>query len=114
MRQRKLEHHPGRSIRVVPIFAEIGPHLERRGVSEKAINAWIGNTTRLRSKHYHAVRAEDWAAVTGVAGNPAPIPAPSAAVTGHQEPSTLHEAREKTLDVQKTLENQYPRQGSNL
>ena len=59
----------------------------------------------------HVVRAEDWAAVTGVAENPAPIPAPSAAVSGHQEPSTLHEAREKTLDVQKTLENQYPRQG---
>jgi hypothetical protein len=41
--------------------------LERRGIPEKAINAWIGNTARLRSKHYHAVRAEDWAAVTGVA-----------------------------------------------
>ena len=33
--------------------------LERRGIPEKAINAWIGNTARLRSKHYHAVRAED-------------------------------------------------------
>ena len=87
--------------------------LERRGIPEKAINAWIGNTARLRSKHYHAVRTEDWAAVTGVTENPAPIPAPSAAISGDQEPSTLHEAREKSLDVQKTLENQYPRQGEN-
>jgi len=84
--------------------------LERRGIPEKAINAWIGNTARLRSKHYHAVRAEDWAAVTGGAG----IPAPSGAASGHQEPSTLHGAREKSLDVQKVLENKYPRQGSNL
>jgi integrase len=165
----KVEHHPGRGHRTVPISAELRPHLERayaereegavyvlprvrvisnlgthakrlvkkagitpwpklfvnmrgscsddlerRGIPEKAINAWIGNTARLRSKHYHAVRAEDWAAVTGVTENPAPIPAPSAAVSGDQEPSTLREAREKTLDVQKTLENQYPRQGSNL
>ena len=83
---------------------------ERRGIPEKAINAWIGNAARLRSKHDHAVRAEDWAAVTGVTENPAP----SAAVSGDQERSTLREAREKMLDVQKTLENQYPRQGSNL
>ena len=65
MRQRNLEHHPGHSVRVVPIFAEIRPHLERRGVSEKAINAWIGNTARIRQRHYHAVRPEEWAAVTG-------------------------------------------------
>ena len=56
-------------------------------------------------------RPEDWAAVTG---NPAPIPAPPTPVTGHQEPSTLHDAREKSLDVVKDVENQYPRQGSNL
>jgi hypothetical protein len=37
--------------------------LERRGISEKAINAWIGNTARMRHRHYHAVRPEDWAAV---------------------------------------------------
>ena len=94
--------------------------LERRGIPEKAINAWIGNTARLRSKHYHAVRAEDWAAVTGVAGIPAPIQAPSAAVSGHQERSTLHDSREKRLQSledaknQQDAENQYPRQGSNL
>ena len=169
VRQKKLEHHPGRATRTVPIFAELRPHLERafreraadavyvlprvrattelsthakrlvtkagvklwpklfvnmrgscsddlerRGVTEKAINAWIGNTSRIRQRHCHAVRAEDWAAVTGVAGNPAPIPAPSAAVTGHQEPSTLHHAREKSLDVAKDAETEYPRQGSNL
>jgi integrase len=165
----KVEHHPGRGHRTVPISVELRPHLERayaerdedavyvvprvrvtsnlgthakrlvkkagvavwpklfvnmrgscsddlerRGIPEKAINAWIGNTARLRSKHYHAVRAEDWAAVTGVAGKAAQFPAPSGAVTGHQEPSTLHDAREKSLDVQKALENKYPRQGSNL
>jgi integrase len=145
--EKKLEHHPGRGRRVVPIFEALRPHLERayrerapgavyvvprarhgsnlathakrlvqkagvepwpklftnlrgscsddlerRGVAEKAINAWIGNTAHLRRRHYHAVRPEDWAAVTG---NPAPIPAPSGAVSGHQEPSALHESRKK-------------------
>ena len=86
-----------------------------RGGAEKAINAWIGNTARMRHRHYHSVRPEDWAAVTGTAEkNPAPIPAHAPPVTGHQEPSTLHEAREKSLDVVKGAENQYPRQGSNL
>ncbi|MFM8702577.1 MAG: tyrosine-type recombinase/integrase [Planctomycetia bacterium] len=166
VRQKKLEHHPGRSIRVVPIFAELRPHLERafrereegavyflplaritsnlgthakrlvtkagvtlwpkfftnlrgscsddlerRGVTEKAINAWIGNTGRIRQRHYHAVRPEDWAAVTGKA---AQIPARAPAVTGHQEPASQHEAREKSLDVQNEAEKKYPRQGSNL
>jgi integrase len=89
--------------------------LERAGVAEKAINAWIGNSARMRRRHYHAVRPEDWAAVTGSAEKtPAPIPAPSTSVSGHQEPSTLHEAREKSLDVVKDAKTQYPRQGSNL
>ena len=39
---------------------------------------------------------------------------PAPAVSGHQEPSTLHAAREKSLDVVNDAENQYPRQGSNL
>ena len=166
VRQKKLEHHPGRATRTVPIFAELRPHLERafreraadaiyvlprvrattelsthakrlvtkagvklwpklfvnmrgscsddlerRGVTEKAINAWIGNTSRIRQRHYHAVRPEDWAAVTGKA---AQIPARAPTVSGHQEPSTLHEAREKSLHVAKEAETQYPRQGSNL
>jgi len=166
VRQKKLEHHPGRATRTVPIFAELRPHLERafrerapdavyvlprartttelgthakrlvtkagvtlwpklfvnmrgscsddlerRGVTEKAINAWIGNTSRIRQRHYHAVRPEDWAAVTGKA---AQIPARAPTVTDHQEPSTLHEAREKSLHVAKEAETQYPRQGSNL
>jgi hypothetical protein len=38
-------------------------------VAKKAINAWIGNTAHLRRRHYHAVRPEDWAAVTGKAAH---------------------------------------------
>jgi integrase len=166
LREPKVEHHAGRGIRIVPISADLRPHLERayrerapgavyvvprargghnlgtqakriiekagvkpwpklfvnmrgscsddlqrRGVAEKAINAWIGNSARMRHRHYHSVRPEDWAAVTGKA---APNPAPSTPVRGHQEPSTLHDAREKSLHVVKDAETQYPRQGSNL
>ena len=39
---------------------------------------------------------------------------PAPAVSGHQEPSALHDARKKSLDVVKDAETQYPRQGSNL
>jgi hypothetical protein len=85
--------------------------LERRGIPEKAINAWIGNSARMRRRHYHSVRPADWEAATGI---PAPIPAPSGTVSGHQEPSSLLESREKPLDVREKAENQYPRQGSNL
>jgi integrase len=164
--EKKVEHHPGRGRRVVPIFTELRPHLERayrerapgavyvvprarggsnlgthakrlatkagvelwpkfftnmrgscsddlerQGFPEKAIDAWIGNTARLRRKHYHGVRPEDWAAAAGKA---APKAAPPTPVSGHQEPSTLHDAREKSLDVVKDAETQYPRQGSNL
>jgi integrase len=164
--EKKVEHHPGRGRRVVPIFEVLRPHLERayrerapgavyvvprargganlgthakrlvakagveawpklfvnlrgscsddlerRGVAEKAINAWIGNSARMRHRHYHSVRPEDWEAVTGKA---AQIPAHATPVRGHQEPSTLHYASEKSLDVVKDAENQYPRQGSNL
>ena len=163
----KVEHHSGRGIRVVPIFAELRPHLERayserdegavyvvprvrvtsnlgthakrlvakagiavwprffgnlrgscsddlarRGMSDKVITSWIGNSAEVRRKHYHAVRPEDWTAA--IAGNPAPIPAPSGAVSGHQEPSALHDSREKRLHSLEDVENQYPRQGSNL
>ena len=164
--EKKVEHHPGRGRRVVPIFAALRPHLERayrerdpgsvyvvprarhganlgtqakriiekagvkpwpklfvnmrgscsddlerQGVAEKAINAWVGNTARMRQRHYHAVRAEDWAAVIGRSVR---FPARSASFSGIQEPSTLHDAREKSLDVVKDAETQYPRQGSNL
>jgi hypothetical protein len=61
VRQKKLEHHPGRSIRVVP-------------------------------------------------GKVVQSPADAPTVTGHQEPSPLHEAREKSLDVQIDAEKKYPRQ----
>jgi len=169
VRQAKLEHHPGRATRVVPIFAALRPHLEqayrerkpgavyvlprarstgtlsthakrlvakagievwpklfvnmpgscsddleRAGVNEKAVSAWTGNLKRIRDRHYHAVRDEDWAAATGVSKKATHIPARSPAVSGNQEPSTLHESREKSLDVPKDAENEYPRQGSNL
>ena len=161
-----VEHHPGRGLRLVPIFEALRPHLERayrerapgaiyvltslrhctnlgtearrivkqagfkmwpkfftnmrgscsddlerEGYPEKTIDGWIGNTARVRRKHYHGNRAEDWATATGKA---APKAAPPTPVSGHQEPSTLHDAREKSLDVVKDAENQYPRQGSNL
>lgn len=75
------------------------------------VNAWMGNSSRVRRRHYLKVTDADF---ERAAGYPAPYPAPSSTFTGHQEPSTLHESREKSLDVQKTAENQYPRQGSNL
>ena len=169
--EKKVEHHPGRGVRVVPIFGELRPHLERafrerlpgaiyvvprahggrnlrthairlvvkagvevwpkifvnlRGsrsddldrnpdVSGKAIDSWIGNSEKIRRKHYHGVRPEDWAAATGTPTTyPSHYPSHSAAVSSVQEPSTLHEAREKALDVPENAENQYPRQGSNL
>ena len=107
--EKKVEHHSGRGVRVVPIFGELRPHLERafrerlpgaiyvvprahggrnlrthairlvkkagvevwpkifvnlRGsrsddldrnpdVSGKAIDSWIGNSEKIRRKHYH-------------------------------------------------------------
>ncbi len=162
----KVEHHPGRGRRVIPIFEALRPHLERayrnrapgavyvvpilrhctnvatqakrlvtkagfkvwpkfftnlRGscsddlekdrYGEKAIDKWIGNTARVRHKHYRGVRAEDWARATGKVAR---IPARPGSFTGIQEPSTLHEAREKSLDVPTDAEIDYPRQGSNL
>jgi integrase len=75
------------------------------------VDAWMGNSSRIRRRHYLKVTDADF---ERAASYPAPYPAPSAAVSGHQEPSTLHESREKSLDVVKDAENQYPRQGSNL
>ena len=85
--------------------------LERRGIPEKAIDAWVGNSARMRRRHYHAVRPADWEAATGY---PAPNPAPSTPVSGVQEPAHLHESREKSLDVLNAAQKKYPRQGSNL
>ncbi len=169
--EKKVEHHPGRGVRVVAIFSELRPHLERafrerlpgaiyvvprvhggrnlrthakrlvvqagvevwpkifvnlRGsrsddldrnpeISDKAIDSWIGNSEKIRREHYHGVRPEDWAAATGIPTTyPAHYPAHSAAVSSVQEPSTLHEAPEKALDVPENAADQYPRQGSNL
>jgi serine/threonine protein kinase len=59
----------------------------------------------------YAAGPEDWMAATGI---PAQIPAPSAAVRGHREPSRLHEDRKETLDVSRNATVKYPREGSNL
>ena len=84
--------------------------LEREYPSH-VVDAWMGNSSRVRRRHYLKVTDADF---ERAAGYPVQNPVPSAAVRGHQEPSTLHDAREKALDVAKDPKNQYPRQGSNL
>ena len=73
-----------------------------------AVLAWIGHSARVALDHYAPGPTESdyQKAVQN--------PVQSTAVSGHQEPSTLHHAREKSLDVVKDAENHYPRQGSNL
>ena len=172
-----MEHHPGRGIRVVPIFPELRPHLELayrerpagavyvvpqardganlrtqavriiaaagvtrwkklftnlrasrlnelvrdRRFASHVVDAWVGNSEKVRRDHYLLVTDADYqAAVSGAGEIPAQIPAHSPLISSHQEPSTLHDSREKRLhshgDVenQQDAENQYPRQGSNL
>ena len=75
------------------------------------VDAWMGNSSRVRRRHYLKVTDADF---ERAAGYPAHYPAHSAAFRSVQEPSTLHDARENSLDVVKETENQYPRQGSNL
>ncbi len=65
---------------IIPKLREVEVEVGRGKTVVEAIDAWIGNSAGLRRKHYHSVRAEDWAAVTGVAGQAAQIPAPSGAV----------------------------------
>jgi len=162
---KKVEHHPGRKYRTVPIFSALRPYLERayqeRGpgavyviprahggpnmgtgairIIKKAgvkpwektfvnlrgscsdelertypshvVDAWIGNSSLVRRRHYLKVTDDDF---KQAAGYPSPYPSPSAAVSSVQEPSTLDEAREKALDVPENAADQYPRQGSNL
>ncbi len=99
--EKKVEHHPGRR----------SDDLDRNPeITEKAIDVWIGNSERIRRRHYHGVRPEDWAAATGKA---AQIPARPASFRSVQEPSTLHDARKKSLDIVKDTDTQYPRLGSN-
>jgi hypothetical protein len=74
------------------------------------VDAWMGNSSRIRRRHYLTVTQTDF---ERAASYPAPYPAPAPAVSGHQEPSTLHDAGEKSLDVVKDAENKYPRLGSN-
>jgi hypothetical protein len=176
-REKKVEHHPGRGIRVVPIFPELRPHLELayrerpagavyvvpqardganlrtqavriiaaagvtrwkklftnlrvsrlnelvrdRRFASHVVDAWVGNSEKVRRDHYLLVTDADYqAAVSGAGEIPAQIPAHSPLISSHQEPSTLHDSREKRLyshgDVEnpQDAENQYPRQGSNL
>ncbi|MFM7184164.1 MAG: hypothetical protein ACKO4Z_05255 [Planctomycetota bacterium] len=107
--------------RLIPVnpFAEVpcGPQVNDDRIvyvspeTIEAINARIGNSARMRRRHYHSVRPEDWAAVIGKAAH---IPAHATPVSGHQEPSTFHDAREKSLEFVKDAETPYPRQGSVL
>ena len=73
-----------------------------------AVLAWIGHSARVALQHYAPGPTESdyQKAVQN--------PVQSSAASAHQEPSTLHEARGKSLDVVKDAETQYPRQGSNL
>lgn len=85
--------------------------LERNGVAEKAINAWVGNTARMRQRHYHSVRPEDWAAATGKTVRDSVRPG---AFSGVQPLPTPRPAREKSLEVEDDPKTHYPRQDSNL
>jgi len=161
----KKEHIPGQATRIVPIFPELRPYLERarneapegavlvvprakdgpnlRRYAEQIISkagvkqwpklfqncrasretelmrvhpthvvmAWIGHTERVARSHYLQVTDEDF---DKAATYPARYPARSGASEGHQEPTSLHEAREKRLHSLTEEKNQYPRQGSNL
>jgi hypothetical protein len=72
------------------------------------VDAWMGNSSRIRRRHYLTVTQTDF---ERAASYPAPYPAPAPAVSGHQEPSTLHDAREKSLDVVKDARNSVPPTG---
>ena len=82
-----------------------------RNYPAHVVDAWMGNSSRVRRRHYLKVTDADF---ERAAGYPVRNPVPSAAVAGHQQPSTLHGARKKTLDTRNDAQNQYPRQGSNL
>ena len=112
----KTEHHVGRRCRVVPISPALRPYLERayrerHPGEEHVVDAWMGNSSRIRRRHYLKVTEADF---ERAAAYPAHYRAHSAAFRSVQEPSTLHDDREKSLDVVKDAETQYPRQGSNL
>ena len=73
-----------------------------------AVLTWIGHSAQVHLQHYApgATECDYQKAVQN--------PVQSPAVSARHEPSTLHESREKSLDVANDAENQYPRQGSNL
>jgi hypothetical protein len=77
------------------------------------VDAWVGNSEKVRREHYLLVTDADYqAAVSGAGEIPAHIPAHSPLIMSHQESSKPSVAREKSLEVVKDAENQYPRQGS--
>jgi hypothetical protein len=91
-----------------------------RRFASHVVDAWVGNSEKVRRDHYLLVTDADYqAAVSGAGEIPAQIPAHSPLISSHQESSTLYDSREKRLqshgDVENQLdaENQYPRQGAN-
>ena len=88
-----------------------------RRFASHVVDAWVGNSEKVRRDHYLLVTDADYQAAGSGAGQ---IPAHSPLISSHQEPSTLHDSREKRLQSledaknQQDAENQYPRQGSNL
>jgi len=82
----------------VNLWGSCSDELEREYPAH-VVDAWMGNSSRTRRRH--CLKAT----------TPTSIGPP---VTRHrQQPSTLHQSREKSLNVVKDAENQYPRQGTN-
>ena len=83
-----------------------------RRFASHVVDAWVGNSEKVRRDHYLLVTDADYqAAVSGAGEIPAQIPAHSPLISSHREPSTLRDSREKRLQSLEDAENQYPRQG---
>ena len=90
-------------------------HAGRTRFNSHVIDASIGNSEKVCRDHSLLVTDAGYqTAVSGADEIPAQIPAHSPLISSHQEPSTLHDSREKRLHSLEDVENQYPRQGSNL
>ena len=86
-----------------------------RRFASHVVDAWVGNSEKVRREHYLLVTDADYqAAVSGTGEIPAQIPAHSPLIMSHQESSKPTVAREKALDFPENAADQYPRQGSNL
>jgi hypothetical protein len=87
-----------------------------RRFASHVVDAWVGNSEKVRRDHYLLVTDADYQAAGSGAGE---IPAHSPLISSHQESSTLYDSREKRLQSledaknQQDAENQYPRQGLN-